>query len=48
MLLVWIGPSQAAAIPSRSFECSDSCNKALAFIRARLIEVKRRGAQPQA
>jgi hypothetical protein len=48
MLLVWIGPSQAAAIPSRSFESSDSCNKALAFIRARLVEVKRPGAQPQA
>jgi hypothetical protein len=48
LLLVWIGPSQAATIPCRSFESRDSCNKALAFIRARLVEVKRPGAQPQA
>lgn len=48
LLLIWIGPSQAAAIPCRCFESRDSCNKALAFIRARLIEVKRPSAQPQA
>jgi hypothetical protein len=46
-LLVWVGPSQAAAIPCRSFESRDSCLKALAFIRARLVEAKRPGAQPQ-
>jgi hypothetical protein len=48
LLLVWIGPSQAAAIPCRSFESRESCNKALAFIRARLLEAKRPGVQPQA
>jgi hypothetical protein len=48
LLLVWIGPSQAAAIPSRCFESRDSCLKALAFIRARLVEAKHPGAQPQA
>lgn len=48
LLLVWIGPSQAAAIPSRCFESRDSCLKALAFIRARLVEAKRPGAQSQA
>jgi len=48
LLLVWIGPSQAAAIPCRSFESRECCNKALAFIRARLLEAKRPGVQPQA
>jgi len=48
LLLVWIGPSQAAAIPSRCFESRESCLKALAFIRARLVEAKRPGAKPQA
>jgi hypothetical protein len=48
LLLVWIGPSQAAAIPGRSFESRDSCLKALAFIRARLVEAKPSGAKPQA
>ena len=48
LLLVWVGPSQAAAIPSRCFESRDSCLKALAFIRARLVEAKRPGAQSQA
>jgi hypothetical protein len=48
LLLVWIGPSRAATIPCRSFESRDSCNKALAFIRARLVEAKRPGAQPRA
>jgi hypothetical protein len=48
LLLVWIGPSQAAAIPCRSFESRDSCNKAVAFIRARLLEAKRPVAQPLA
>jgi hypothetical protein len=46
--LVWIGPSQAATIPSRSFESRDSCLKVLAFIRARLVEAKRPSAQPPA
>jgi hypothetical protein len=44
LLLVWIGPTQAAAIPSRSFESKESCDKAVAFIRARLAEAKRLGA----
>jgi hypothetical protein len=48
LVLVWIGPSQAAAIPARSFESRDSCLKALVFIRARLVEAKRPGARPQA
>jgi hypothetical protein len=48
LLLVWIGPSQAAVIPCRSFESRDSCLKALAFIRAQLVEAKRPSTQPSA
>ena len=48
LLLVWVGPSQAAAIPGRCFESRDSCLKALAFIRARLAEAKRPGEQSPA
>lgn len=47
LLLVWFGP-HGAAIPCRCFESRDSCNKALAFIRERLLEAKRPGPQPQA
>jgi len=47
LLLVWFGP-HGAAIPCRCFESRNSCNKAMAFIRARLLEAKRAGAQPQA
>jgi hypothetical protein len=48
LLLVWIGPGQAATIPRRSFETPESCNQALAFIRTRLAEAKRPAMQPQA
>jgi hypothetical protein len=47
LLLVWIGPGQAAAIPGRSFESRDSCSQALVFIRARLAEAKRSSVLPQ-
>lgn len=34
LLLLWIGPSAAIAIPSRSFETASACDAAAAFIRA--------------
>ena len=48
LLLVWFETAQGAAIPCRCFESRDGSSKALAFIRARLLEAKRAGTQPLA
>jgi hypothetical protein len=40
LLLIWFGPSSAVSIPCHSFESPEACDKALAFIRARLADAK--------
>jgi hypothetical protein len=48
LLLIWIAPSTALAIPSRSFGSEAACAAALAFVRARLSDARTRTAQPNA
>ncbi len=38
LLLLWVEPYSAFAVPSRSFESPAACKAAVAFIRARLAE----------
>jgi hypothetical protein len=47
LLLIWFGLSSAVSIPCHSFESPEACDKALAFIRARLAEAKAPASPPQ-
>jgi hypothetical protein len=40
LLLLWVGPASAVAIPISAFESTDACQAAVAFIRARLAEAR--------
>jgi hypothetical protein len=48
LLLMWISPSTALAIPTRSFASEAACGAALAFVRARLSEAGSTSAQADA
>jgi hypothetical protein len=48
LLLIWIAPATALAIPSRSFGSEAACTAALTFVRARLSEAQAKKAQPEA
>jgi hypothetical protein len=47
LLLIWIAPATALAIPSRSFGSEAASAAALKFVRARLSEAQAEKAQPQ-
>jgi len=46
LLLVWITPYTAVAIPSRCFGSDAACKTAMAFVSARLSDVRAHAAQP--
>jgi len=46
LLLIWIAPATAVAIPSRCFGSEAACAAALAFVRARLSETRAKKPPP--